>query len=57
MKILIDNGADINHKPENGETPLIVVAGQGKRNECPFHIQYCVLRKELQQSMDAVSFY
>lgn len=31
VKMLIENGADINHKDAYGRTPLMTVAGQGKQ--------------------------
>lgn len=53
MKMLIEYGADVNHKAANGKSSLIIVAGQGKpkRMSFPhsflikyFHIQ--IIREE-----------
>lgn len=44
--MLIENGANIDHKNTNDETPLIVDAAKGKQNTCVFSIPffYCIYK-------------
>lgn len=34
VRVLIEKGADFNHKDSIGRTPLMIVAGPGKQNMC-----------------------